>query len=154
MAEEKTNDALNRFKKFLRRNPEIVDYVREHHLSWSHLFDEWVIFGEDDPVWEKYGAKVAKKEEKDAPASSLSWKKIVDKVDHIDTGRWQERLNTVNGALTGIRSLISQFSQNGSGQNGGAPQQNNGGGQNDAAQAPGTGTGPGNSPDTQRPYYF
>jgi hypothetical protein len=153
MAEVKTNGALNRFKKFLRRNPEIVDYVREHQLSWSHLFDEWVIFGEDDPVWGKYGAKVAKKE--GAPASSLSWKRIMDKVDHIDTGRWQERLNTVNGAITGIRSLISQFSQNGNGQNGGAPPQpNSGSGQNGGAQVPQSGTGPGNPSDTQRPFYF
>jgi hypothetical protein len=153
MAEEKTNDALNRFKKFLRANPEIVTYVREHQLSWSNLFDEWVIFGEDDPVWEKYGVKVAEKE-KETSGSPISWKKIMDKVDHIDTGRWQERLNTVSGALTGIRSLISQFGQNGTGQNNGGQQQNQGSGPSDSAQSHQEQQRTPDQPDGQRPFYF
>lgn len=148
MAEEKTNDALNRFKKFLRSNPEIINHVREHQLSWSHVFDEWVIFGEEDPVWEKYGAKIAKKEEKTAEVNSLSWKKIMEKVDQVDTARWQERLNTVSGALTGIRSLISQFGPDSTAQNSGETQQN------DQAQAPQTRPDTQSSPDSQRPFYF
>lgn len=153
MTEEKTNDAVNRFKKFLRGNPEIVSYVREHQLSWSNLFDEWVIFGEEDPVWEKYGVKVAEKE-KEKPESPISWKKIMDKVDHIDTGRWQERLNTVSGALTGIRSLISQFGQSGTEQNSGEQPQNSGSGHNDSAQTQREQPRTPDRPESQRPFYF
>ncbi|WP_353947665.1 spore coat protein YlbD [Sporolactobacillus sp. Y61] len=114
MTEDRTNDAKKRFKAFLRRNPKIITYVREHDKRWSEVFDDWVIFGESHEIWEKYGGRSNQSDQSDQKketGAQLSWHKIMEKVDHIDTRQWQERLNTLNGAITGIQTLIGQFRQ-------------------------------------------
>lgn len=112
LAEEKTNDALRRFKAFLRKNPQIVAYTRKHNKKWSDVFDDWVIFGESHDIWKSYGVATAKTQEEEKPRSALSWNKIIQTVDKIDTQQWQKRLNNISGALSGIQTLIGQFRQN------------------------------------------
>ncbi|GAY76442.1 YlbD family protein [Sporolactobacillus inulinus] len=113
MAEEKTNAAIRRFKTFLRNHPEIVAYVHKNDIKWRDVFDDWVIFGESHEVWEKYGLKEKSSEdddEKNRPA--FSFHKVLKVVDNIDAKQWQERLETISGAITGIQSFIGQFRQN------------------------------------------
>ncbi|MFC6385593.1 spore coat protein YlbD [Sporolactobacillus kofuensis] len=114
MGEERTNAAIKRFKVFLRNHPQIVTYVHEHDVKWNDVFDDWVIFGESHEVWEKYGVK----NEQDDPSksesqkkSSFSINKVLKVVDNIDTKQWQERLDTISGALSGIQTFIGQFRQ-------------------------------------------
>ncbi|TGB00184.1 hypothetical protein E4665_00460 [Sporolactobacillus shoreae] len=147
MTEEKTNDAVRHFKAFLRKNPEIVAYVREHDLKWGKVFDDWVIFGESNDIWKTYGVTPEKKEEKNNEPP-FSWKKILKTVDNIDAKQWQDRLNTLSGALSGIQSLIGQFRQTGgqNGQNEGGREQNPGGNHE-------TQQSPGNTGD-QPPFFF
>lgn len=147
MAEEKTNAALRHFKAFLRKNPEIVTYVREHDIKWSNVFDDWVIFGESNDIWKTYGVNPEKKTEKNA-SPPFSWKKILKTVDNIDTKQWQERLDTLSGALSGIQSLIGQFRQTG-GQNGSAEDGNS---QNSSDQP--TASQMSGHTDEQRPFFF
>ncbi|RYL95435.1 hypothetical protein EWI07_02735 [Sporolactobacillus sp. THM7-4] len=109
VAEVKTNDAIKRFKLFLRKHPEIVENVRKNDKKWRDVFDDWVIFGESHEIWKSYGVDLKGKSGQRSP---FSWNKIIDAVDKIDTKDWQERLNTISGALTSIQSLIGQFQGN------------------------------------------
>ncbi len=116
MARGQTEEATKRFKRFLRKHPEIITHVRTHKISWKNVYEDWLIFGESGDVWEKYGV-VIKKDEKPV-RRSFSWDQIVSAVDHVDTKQWQERLDTLSGALDGLRTLIGEFRQTGeSGEN-------------------------------------
>lgn len=117
MAEEKTNAAIKRFKTFLRNHPEIVAHVHENNIKWSDVFDDWVIFGESHEIWGKYGLKKTKEDDKrdeEKKSSTFSFSKILKVVDNIDTKQWQERLDTISGALTGIQTFVGQFRQSNS----------------------------------------
>ncbi|MFX3618362.1 MAG: spore coat protein YlbD [Sporolactobacillus sp.] len=117
MSEEKTNDAVQKFKIFLKNHPEIITHVRKNRIKWNDVFDDWVIFGESHEIWKSYGVdvkKVAAEKEKtpEKKGSSVSWDKILGTIDKLDTSQWQERLDTISGALNGIQSFIGQFKQN------------------------------------------
>ncbi|GGL44936.1 spore coat protein YlbD [Sporolactobacillus putidus] len=147
MAEEKTNEAIKRFKSFLRDHPEIVNHVRSKDKKWSDVFDDWVIFGESHEIWKTYGVDIEKKKKETRPV--FNWNNVLKAVDKIDTKQWQERLDTLSGALTGIQTFIGQFRQDG-GQNG-QPGQNSGQNVSGAAPAPPASDRTG---DGQRPFFF
>ncbi|MCL1630965.1 YlbD family protein [Sporolactobacillus sp. CPB3-1] len=113
MAVSKTNEAIKRFKNFLRSHPEIVDYVHKNGIKWNDVFDNWVIFGENHEIWKKYGVQSVETEEKNEKKKNVpfSLNKILKAVDTIDTKQWQNRLETISGALNGIQSFIGQFQQ-------------------------------------------
>ncbi|RYM07281.1 hypothetical protein EWH99_01025 [Sporolactobacillus sp. THM7-7] len=108
LVEEKTNDAVRRFKIFLRKHPEIVENVRTNQKKWRDVYDDWVIFGESHDIWKSYGIKREEKGES-GNASPISWNKILNAVDKIDAEQWQKRLDNISGAISGIQQLIGQF---------------------------------------------
>lgn len=42
------------FKKFVKANPKLVDYVKNNNVSWQSLYEVYALYGEDEKVWEKY----------------------------------------------------------------------------------------------------
>ena len=45
---------LDEFKKFISKNPEFVDYVRNSDTSWQKLYELYDIYGENNEIWNKY----------------------------------------------------------------------------------------------------
>ncbi|CAM3184809.1 spore coat protein YlbD [Sporolactobacillus spathodeae] len=124
MPAEKTSDTVKRFKLFVKSHPEIVAYVHQNKLKWNDVFDDWAIFGESPEIWKSYGADVketaqTKEKSETTPAekpsknsgSTLSWNKILETIDTLDTTQWQERLDTLSSALGGLQTFIGQFKQ-------------------------------------------
>ncbi|MFT8317237.1 MAG: spore coat protein YlbD [Sporolactobacillus sp.] len=166
MSEEKTNDAVQKFKIFLKNHPEIITHVRKNKIKWNDVFDDWVIFGESHEIWKSYGVDVkrAAAEKEKAPekkVSSVSWDKILGTIDKLDTSQWQERLDTISGALNGIQSFIGQFKQNSADTPPAEPQQAS---QQGAARQPSAARDrrrrpqasqmPGSRPMNRRPFFF
>lgn len=42
------------FKKFVKANPKLINYVKENNVSWQSLYEVYALYGEDSDVWEKY----------------------------------------------------------------------------------------------------
>ena len=42
------------FKRFVKANPKLINYVNEHKVSWQSLYEIYSLYGEDEKVWEKY----------------------------------------------------------------------------------------------------
>ncbi|MBO5375266.1 MAG: hypothetical protein J6A52_00265 [Bacilli bacterium] len=43
-----------KFIKFVKANPNLVDYVRKNNASWQSLYETYALYGEDENVWNKY----------------------------------------------------------------------------------------------------
>lgn len=43
-----------RFIRFVKANPDLVDYVRKNNASWQSLYETYALYGEDETVWNKY----------------------------------------------------------------------------------------------------
>lgn len=42
------------FKKFVKANPKLINYVKEKNSSWQDLYEIYALYGEDEKIWEKY----------------------------------------------------------------------------------------------------
>lgn len=42
------------FKRFVKSNPNIIDYVKENNAKWQDLYEVYELYGEDENVWSKY----------------------------------------------------------------------------------------------------
>lgn len=43
-----------KFKEFVKNNPNLVDYVKNNNKSWQDLFEIYALYGEDKDIWNNY----------------------------------------------------------------------------------------------------
>ena len=54
------------FKSFVRKNPELLKYVKSGEMNWQKFYEIYDLYGEDKNAWSEY----LKKEEKITSTSS------------------------------------------------------------------------------------
>jgi len=42
------------FRKFVSKHPLLRDEVRNNKFTWQNVYEEWVLYGEEDESWKKY----------------------------------------------------------------------------------------------------
>ena len=42
------------FKKFVKKHPELIEYVNKKEKTWQEFYELWDLFGEDINIWDKY----------------------------------------------------------------------------------------------------
>lgn len=42
------------FIKFVRLNPSLINYVKKNNVSWQSLYEVFVLYGDDEKVWNNY----------------------------------------------------------------------------------------------------
>ena len=52
---------IDNFKSFVRRNPNLITYVREKNTSWQEFYELYDLYGEDPTIWNKYLNKEEKR---------------------------------------------------------------------------------------------
>ncbi len=45
---------IEKFKKFVKSNPKLINYVKKNNVSWQDLYEIYSLYGEDKKVWDKY----------------------------------------------------------------------------------------------------
>lgn len=45
---------MEEFRKFVSKHPLLRDEVRTNKFTWQNVYEEWVLYGEDDESWKKY----------------------------------------------------------------------------------------------------
>ena len=89
------------FKKFVRSNPNLINYVNNGNKTWQDFYEMYDIYGENNSVWDKY------KEVGDTVSTSsllgdTSLKDIIDMVKKID-------LESVRKGAEGLQKAITLF---------------------------------------------
>ena len=79
---------IDNFKSFVRRNPNLITYVREKNTSWQEFYELYDLYGEDPTIWNKY----LNKEEKGAKESSNNnpLNNILTMAKNIDADKLQD----------------------------------------------------------------
>lgn len=109
----KLHPKVSEFKKFVEHHPGIAKEVRSKEKSWQDLFEDWYMFGEDDPMWEKYKSienyhelgtdKEPSKKDSDFMSQVLSL------IKNIDMNEMQKHINNVSGAIANVQQIVEQF---------------------------------------------
>ncbi len=131
-----TKKAVDDFKAFVKKYPKLATVKRDNDLSWQDLFEEWVLYGEDQEFWDEYGIQLKSERKENKKlfnfGSGTDLSKIMSFVNQLDPEDLQEKLTQLDGALTTIQGIIGQFNASDSGSNGtrstGANQGQGGGG--------------------------
>lgn len=95
---------IDNFKSFIKKNPNLITYVRNGNMSWQKFYELYDIYGEDDNIWKEYLVKEEPRETKENKTSnSNTLTNILEYAKNIDTSKLQD-------GITSIQKAISLFS--------------------------------------------
>ncbi|WP_170006893.1 YlbD family protein [Bacillus fonticola] len=108
--------SVEQFKSFVKEHPGLVKEVRKGNSSWQEHFEDWALFGEDDPKWDEYKSEEAralaeqkKPDEEGSKSSGEMLSVLLGSVKKMDAETIQKHLHSANEAITAIQGVLSQF---------------------------------------------
>jgi hypothetical protein len=113
---ESLNPDVKKFKKFVKENPHVLRDVHSEEKKLQDLFEEWMLFGEDDEIWDSYlSDEIADDSDADEDSESnedsnteMELLNMLKKMNLNDVQHHLAQFSTVVGS---IQELIGQFRQ-------------------------------------------
>ncbi|MCE7794728.1 YlbD family protein [Salipaludibacillus sp. CUR1] len=106
---------VKKFKTFVRENPHVLRDVKSGDKKLQDLFEEWMLFGEEDEIWSTYKNKEDSEKEKDSDNpegnSSESEMDVLNMLKKMNLNDIQHHLSQFSTVVGSIQELISQFKQ-------------------------------------------
>lgn len=94
---------MDEFRIFINRYPKIKEEVTSGTTTWQKVYENWVILGENDPIWQKYQANTVQSQQSNNTIEDLlsqtSIKNIINYVKKIDPDSISKTLNTIQKVL-------------------------------------------------------
>lgn len=85
------------FKKFVRQNPNLINYVNNNKTTWQQLYEIYELYGEDNKIWEQYNISTK---------VNNSINEIFNTIKNIDLNKLQSGIENIQSTI----SLIQNFS--------------------------------------------
>lgn len=95
---------IDNFKSFVRRNPNLITYVREKNTSWQEFYELYDLYGEDPTIWNKYLNKEEKRVEESSNNNPLN--NILTMAKNIDADKLQDGLSSIQKAVDLFGGLL------------------------------------------------
>ena len=89
------------FKNFVRRHPNLVNYVNNGKMTWQKFYELYDIYGEDNTIWNQYDSNIIS-ENKTTTVGDTSIKDLFNMVKKID-------LESVRKGAEGLQKAITLF---------------------------------------------
>ena len=115
MGEKKLHPSVEEFKKFVKKNPNMIKSVREEKITWQELYEDWYLFGEEDPRWDSFGLKTKvnleeSKQTEDESEEKSDWVgQVLSVVKNMDPHQIEGYLYNLSQAIGAIQGVMSQF---------------------------------------------
>lgn len=99
---------IDNFKSFVRKNPNLITYVREKNTSWQELYELYDLYGEDPTIWNKYLNKEEKQIEEQTTSTSNTnpLNNILTMAKNIDADKLQDGLSSIQKAVDLFGGLL------------------------------------------------
>lgn len=96
---------IDNFKLFVKKNPNLITYVRSGDMSWQKFYELYDLYGEDGSVWNNYLVKKDMRKENDNLTnnnniSSSYFSNIFDMVKNIDADKLQNGITSMQKAIS------------------------------------------------------
>ena len=98
---------IDNFKSFVKKNPNLVTYVRNGNMSWQNFYELYDIYGEDNDIWKEYLIKEETrvvKETKTTNSNTLN--NILEYAKNLDTNKVQEGITSIQKAISLFGDII------------------------------------------------
>lgn len=94
---------MDEFRVFVNKYPLIKEEVKNTNMTWQQVYENWVILGENDEIWNKYktvdNKKIFNNQKIDDLLTTNNIKNIVDYVKKINPDTISKTLNTIQKVL-------------------------------------------------------
>ena len=85
------------FKIFVRKHPELADYVLKNNTSWQQFYELYELYGEDNSIWNNYFNKSSISDSITSGASTI--KDFINNLKNIDMESVQKGINNIQKTI-------------------------------------------------------
>ena len=104
------------FKEFVRKNPSLIDSVKNNTTTWQKLYELYDLYGEKSEIWDKYLKSGDREEKTSNENSSLSlsnnFKDLLGLVKNVDLNTVQRGLSSLDKAIEAFKGIIPSSDTN------------------------------------------
>lgn len=107
---------VDNFKSFVKKNPNLITFVRSGDMTWQKFYELYDLYGEDNEVWNNYLKKEVKEVKEvnsnnsTKSSNSLSFSNIMEMAKNIDTDKLQDGISSIQKAIGLFSDMISKDS--------------------------------------------
>ena len=101
--------SLDNFKKFVKENPKLVNFVRNGDMTWQKFYELYDLYGPFHDIWNKYFNNNEEiKENTNEKKENVSITDVIDMVKKVDLNSVQKNITNISKALGIVQSLITK----------------------------------------------
>ena len=95
---------LDQFKEFVKKNPNLVKYVKNNEMTWQKFYEIYDMYGEDTEVWKDYQKKEESVQDVSKTAAVGGFD-LINWLKNIDIDSFQENINSVKRVVSVLQEL-------------------------------------------------
>lgn len=103
---------IDEFREFVKKYPLIKEDVKNNKRTWQSFYEDWVLLGEDDGIWDIYKSSKTSSDlgnkKIDDLLTTSNIKNIVEYVKKINPDSISKTLNTIQKVLQITQSFGSK----------------------------------------------
>lgn len=101
---------IEEFKNFVKKNPNLINYVKENKMSWQSFYELYDIYGEDNSIWNNYLKKEESRKETNntQKSNNISLGSVMDMVKNIDPNKLQDNLTSLQKAIDLFGGMLTK----------------------------------------------
>ncbi len=93
---------IDNFKNFVRKNPSLIDYVKEGKNTWQEFYELYDLYKEDLNIWDKY----LKKETREN--NNFNINNILDYAKNINVNKLQDGITSIQKAIDLFGGMLTK----------------------------------------------
>lgn len=94
-------DKKEEFKNFVKKNPRLVNYVKDGSMTWQKFYEIYDIYGKDNEAWKTYLSAAA-------VTTGVGMVDLMNWLKSIDLDGFQSGINSIQRVLGVVEDLTGK----------------------------------------------
>ena len=90
---------IDEFKMYVKKNPKLINYVKDGSMTWQGFYEIYDLYGEDNNAWSKYLSNTDEEVTGTKKSSISSVSDIVKMVKNMDVDKVQDGSTSLQKAV-------------------------------------------------------